>query len=750
MQIPTQRYDLLTKRTRIMRPRIIITYICIIITALSSLASPARRGALVLTQPDGTTFRAFLQGDEFANIKTTYDGHAIIQDEDGWWCYAVYEDDGSRCSSGYRIGKEVPGSILSGSRNIPRSVISENGKAKRLSINTIESDIRPSLTNFSTPARRNGIVILAQFKDIKFLHGKEDFQTMLMSDGYSLHGATGSAREYFEYQFNGRINFSFDVSEIVTLPAKREYYGKNDSRGNDSRPAEMISDACRLAAENGVDFSLYDSNNDGKVDNVFVFFAGEDEAEGADENSIWSHSWYLFSGADISLSLNGKMIDKYACTSEMTRIYDLVTGKLQKTRLSGIGTFCHEYSHTFGLPDLYDTDYESHGGWAAGVWGSTSLMDSGNQNNDGNTPPNFNVIEREILGLTEPVVIDTDGRYSLSIIETGRTYRINTDRKDEYYLLECRADNGIYSIWDKYIGGNGMLVYHIDKSASVIEKWEGQNTVNTKADHQCADLIEADGRSDSFTDYMDFYAKTENIEGIFFPYNKTNSIPSQGTPGLNFWSGKKNKISITEIEKEAAGGISFNVLGFSEDSTPPSIKGDITYEAFCDGVILGFESDRPHVGNAFMNFGLVGEETIQIQAAPYENGKYAVLIEDLDPVKTYTVSIYFELNGIKGKSSSVSFMTKKQPAVTWPFISFGSAQRNSDGTFAEGTRIPLKINNSRDIINIVWSFNDEVVPSGDHYMTITEGGNLEAHIYMKDGCEEILTKEIRTSPTSVK
>ena len=749
MQIPTQRYDLLTKRTRIMRFRIIITYICIIITALSSLASPARRGALVLTQPDGTTFRAFLQGDEFANIKTTSDGHAIIQDEDGWWCYAVYEDDGSRCSSGYRIGKEVPGSILSGSRNIPRSVISENGKAKRLSVNTIESDIRPSLTNFSTPARRNGIVILAQFKDIKFLHGKEDFQTMLMSDGYSLHGATGSAREYFEYQFNGRINFSFDVSEIVTLPAKREYYGKNDSRGNDSRPAEMISDACRLAAENGVDFSLYDSNNDGKVDNVFVFFAGEDEAEGADENSIWSHSWYLFSGADISLSLNGKMIDKYACTSEMTRIYDLVTGKLQKTRLSGIGTFCHEYSHTFGLPDLYDTDYESHGGWAAGVWGSTSLMDSGNQNNDGNTPPNFNVIEREILGLTEPVVIDTDGRYSLCRIETNIAYRINTDRKDEYYLLEYRSNDGTLRIWDKYIGGNGMLVYHIDKSTSVIEKWEGLNTVNTKADHQCADLIEADGRSDSFTDYMDFYVKTKNIEGIFFPYKKLNSIPSQGTPGLNFWSGQKNKISITEIQEDG-GVIRFNVLGFSEDSTPPSIKGDITYEAFCDGVILRFESDKPHIGHANINFGLVGGETWLFQVAPYENGKYAIKLEGLEPVKTYTATIYFELFGIKGKSSSVSFMTKKQPAVTWPFISFGSAQRNSDGTFEKGTRIPLKVNNSRDIIDIVWSFNNEVVPKGDYYLTLTEDGTLEAHIYMKDGCEEILTKEIRTSPTSVK
>ena len=511
----------------------------------------------------------------------------------------------------------------------------------------------------------------------------------------------------------------------------------------------MISDACRLAAENGVDFSRYDSNNDGKVDNVFVFFAGEDEAEGADENCIWSHSWYLFSGAGISLNLNGKMIDRYACSSEMTRIYDLVTGKLQKTRLSGIGTFCHEYSHTFGLPDLYDTDYESHGGWAAGVWGSTSLMDSGNQNNDGNTPPNFNVIEREILGLTEPVVIDTDGRYSLCRIETNIAYRINTDRKDEYYLLEYRSNDGTLRIWDKYIGGNGMLVYHIDKSTSVIEKWEGLNTVNTKADHQCADLIEADGRSDSFTDYMDFYVKTKNIEGIFFPYKKSNSIPSQGTPGLNFWSGQKNKISITEIQ-EGGGGVSFNVLGFSEDSSPPSIKGDITYEAFCDGVILRFESDKPHIGHANINFGLVGGETWLFQVAPYENGKYAIKLEGLEPVKTYTATIYFELFGIKGKSSSVSFMTKKQPAVTWPFISFGSAQRNSDGTFEKGTRIPLKVNNSRDIINIVWSFNNEVVPKGDYYLTLTEDGTLEAHIYMKDDCEEILTKEIRTSPTSVK
>ena len=742
MQIPTQRYDLLTKRTRLMKFRVIITYICLILIGFSSSASPARRGQMVLTQPDGTTFIATFHGDEFAKIKTTAVGQAIIQDEEGWWCYATYETDGSICNSGWKVGQDTPSSVLTRSCDIPKSRISEFGAKIKMSSNEFtDGNARASL--YSTPTR-NGIVILAQFKDIKFIHTKEDFTAMLMSKGYDRNGATGSAKEYFDSQFNGAIDFSFDVSEIVTLPAKREYYGKNNSRGNDSNPAEMISDACRIAAENGVDFSLYDSNKDGRVDNVFVFFAGEDEAEGADENSIWSHSWYLFSGAGITQSLNGKLIDRYACSSEMTRIYDPLTGKFQKSRLSGIGTFCHEYSHTLGLPDLYDTDYESQGGWAAGVWGSTSLMDSGNQNNEGNTPPNFNVIEREILGLAEPIVIDTDGRYSLRRIGTNIAYRINTDRKDEYYLLEYRSNDGTLRIWDKYIGGNGMLVYHIDKSASVIEKWEGLNTVNTKADHQCADLIEADGRSDSFTDYMDFYVKTKNIEGIFFPYKKLNSIPSQGTPGLNFWSGQKNKISITEIQ-ESGGVVSFNVLGFSEDSTPPSIKGDITYEAFCDGVILRFESDKPHIGHANINFGLVGGETWLFQVAPYENGKYAIKLEDLDPVKTYTATIYFELFGIKGKSSSVSFMTKKQPAVTWPFISFGSAQRNSDGTFEKGTRIPLKVNNSRDIIDIVWSFNNEVVPKGDYYLTLTEDGTLEAHIYMKDEEEEILVKEIKIS-----
>ena len=547
-----------------MKLRTIIAYICTILLAIQASGSPARRGPIALTQPDGTTFTALISGDESARIKTTLEGCAIMQNEDLWWCYATYDSEGNKYCTEWHVGSQAPASVISSSRSIPRAEIAASAKRSSAGLTLMNSTISDTAPSERTV--NSGIVILAQFKDIQFLHSKEEFEAMLMSEGYDRHGATGSAREYFEAQFGGRLDFTFDVSDIVTLPGKREYYGSNDSKGNDIRPAEMIADACQLAAEIGnVKFSNYDNNNDGKVDNVFVFFAGEDEAEGADETSIWSHSWHLFRGAGLTLELDGKMIDRYACTAEMTRIYDHSSGKLLDTRICGIGTFCHEYCHTFGLPDMYDTDYDNLGGWSAGLWGHTSIMDSGNQNNEGNTPPNFNAIEREILGLSEPAVIETDGRYTLTPVQTsGAVYRLNAEQEGEYYLFECRSDKN--DIWDKHIGGSGMLVYHIDKTPSAISRWEGLNTVNTDAGHQCADLIEADGRSDTFADYWDYMAKRDNIGGIFFPYSSTSNILAHGKPGLNFWSGDAGDLSVTEIQKEDDGRITFVISSQRENA----------------------------------------------------------------------------------------------------------------------------------------------------------------------------------------
>ena len=112
-----------------MRIRTFLSILVIFLT-LQLNARPTRPGIYTFNQPDGSSFTATCIGDEFIKIIKTYDGHAIIRDEDGWWCYAIYGPDGSKTSSGYHVGDETPSGILSQSRNIPYAALSENAASK--------------------------------------------------------------------------------------------------------------------------------------------------------------------------------------------------------------------------------------------------------------------------------------------------------------------------------------------------------------------------------------------------------------------------------------------------------------------------------------------------------------------------------------------------------------------------------------------------------------------------------------------
>ncbi len=742
-----------------MKHKLLLSILAVLIS-FSALSGPAKKGPVILMQPDGTTFSAKIRGDEFMKIVTTSDGNAIIQDEDGWWCYAIYDEKGRKTGSGHHVGEDAPAGIISGSRHIPYGKLGEKAKKKRAALPEGDEPIIGRIMKqrgISTKSSGNekitkhGLIILAQFKDVSFTYTREDFVNMLTRSGYSSNGATGSAKEYFDSQFDGMFEFSFDVSPIVTLPSNMAFYGKNNSDDSDSAPEQMVIDACNLA-DNEIDFSLYDDDGDGEVDNVFIFFAGGDEAEGAGDDCIWSHAWYIYSGAGKELTLDGKKIDRYACTAELSRSY--TSASSFRETLAGIGTFCHEYFHTFDIPDMYDSDYEGSGGTAAGLWSSTSLMDAGNQNNQGNTPPNLNAIEREILGISSPTVIDRNGGYSLKPIHLdGGYYRLNTDNKDEYYLLECRSEEG----WDKYCGGSGLLVYHIDKSdrtaghsdgygenTTASARWNIYNEVNARPDHQCADLIEADGRTDGFSAEEEeaFYLSRQNIRGIFFPGSSTNSLLPDSKPGLSFWSGQACEYSITNI-RQTTEGVAFNVIGFADSELPPNAVS-IKAEAFTDAAIIMFESDREFSGEAVVTWGKTGEGTETVSVKPYSPGKYSITLEGLQPNnKTYTVKIHFELDGLVGEENSISFMTKKNPSVAWAFIYINGAVKNSDGSMPEGVKLPLRVYNAEDAAKIEWTFNGK--PSGvggDGYFTVSSSGTLKAHIYREDGSEEIIVKEI--------
>ena len=205
---------------------------------------------------------------------------------------------------------------------------------------TASADIADAGTE-ETVAKRNCIIILAQFKNLEMTYSRENFIRLINTGNHSV-------KKYFTDQFQGKCEFNFDIGPLVTLGKPFEYYGRNVN-GADANAAEAVAEACRLAARQGVDFSKYDDDGDGTVDNVFVFTAGKDEADGGGDNALWSNSWSL-EKAGISLTLNGKKINRYAMCSELGR------GKDGKFRFAGIGMFCHEFGHVLGLVDLYNTE----------------------------------------------------------------------------------------------------------------------------------------------------------------------------------------------------------------------------------------------------------------------------------------------------------------------------------------------------------------------------------------------------------
>ena len=461
------------------------------------------------------------------------------------------------------------------------------------------------------------------------------------------------------------------------------------------------------------------------MDNVYVFVAGHDEAEYTEETDlIWSHQWYVLTGAGLRVTCDGVLINRYACSTELSGVKDM----------TGIGTFCHEYAHTFGLPDFYDTNYDEDGSWAAGLWLSTSLMDGGNYNNNAATPPNLNCIERKLLGLSAPVSLETEKSYTLEPIhKNGRYYILETGIKGEYFLFECRSNKG----WDKYIGGSGMLVYHVDENGTEptgVSKWI-QNTLNTDPLHQCVDLIEADQRSDDITNSRSPY---NNIRGIFYPQLKTTSLTGDNTPSYKIWNGTKPSASLIGITK-SGDNVIFNVIPESELPVIPDVTG-FNYQAFPDAIFISFKAEETSVPEkAVVEWCKKGDTEYESVILTSGGGKYSHLIQNLESENTlYDIRIRFESKGLPGNILNTQILTKRSPAVTWPYFYLvdGGNIKASEGFIAH-------------VVNSAKASNKEWLLDGKSLGTVKGGviypahsGHLSCTITWEDGSTDTIIKEI--------
>lgn len=659
-------------------------FIAITASVSEAFAIPAPRRPTTVAQPNGNVIHVWLRGDEHFHYALSTDGYVLLPDQKGFYTYASYDSTGA-LRAGTVIAHNVaergetdkiflktikPGLTFSdvqlqaaGNRRLQRVL------SKQAALRSSKSIPTGLISNYPTKGSPKSLVILVNFSDLSFnaANSTAEFSNMLNEAGYSEGYHVGSTRDYYSYNSSGVFTPEFVVVGPVTVSHPMAYYGKNDSNGDDSNPAEMVSEACQLAAKS-VDFSDFDYDNDGYVDNVYIYYAGMGEADGGSANTIWPHSWSL-SSADLSLTLNGKIVDAYSCSAELDG-----TGSR-----SGIGTFTHEYGHILGLTDMYDVDYNTYNGLGFDL-GEWSLMADGAYNGNGCVPPCLTILERKLLGWATPTVLT--GSASLSLSDLGSTnqgYMIATSDSGEYYLLENRQQN--INKWDQYILGHGMLIYHVDmrSDASISLSYYGTpvvmtfadmwtyNVVNAVKSHQCADIEEADNTKTYYTS-GNSAAYILGVKGDPFPGTSYNtSFTDTSTPSMATWDGSLPDKPITSI-KESNGIITFDFRGGTFDKSPTVLPasgtGNYKFTANWDSLSRAtayyldvFTKNVSASGDTVTTY-LPGYESLVVQDTSYT-------INNVDDNTTY----YYQLRATNsyvttGNSGTIKVTTPKATQIT--------------------------------------------------------------------------------------
>ncbi len=403
----------------------------------------------------------------------------------------------------------------------------------------------PSIGDITIP------VILVAFADLDFLPTStmEKISRWLNEEGYHDESmAAGSVADYFRFNSYGLFRPKFEVTCKVTLSGGYKAYGNKSGKTSSG-----IKEALALATEQGIDFSKYATNGTSPIISIVHAGPGAQEDMGDDyADYVWAH----FNSA--SFSTSNVRFNSYIIMNEALRDIDN-SGNVTNTELTGVGTFCHEFCHALGLPDIYDVNGSTSGtGQTPGFW---DVMDYQFMYN-GYAPMELTAYERCCLGWLELTDLPQDVKdvYELRPLDDTsesaipRAYRIvNPANEKEYFILENHRQAPWYS---SYYLGEGMLVWHVDYNSSV---WAG-NRVNTQAAHQYVSFVPADGT----WQYVQKILDKTSYPGDLFP-GKQNVTTFDKTLD-NYFTGDFD-LQITDIAETAEGNITFVVNPANGDAT---------------------------------------------------------------------------------------------------------------------------------------------------------------------------------------
>ena len=471
----------------------------------SGFAAKAHTGLTTITQSDGSQLTIRLHGDEHFSWYSTADDVLLVQVGSNYYVAQVEEDGTLKATPQLAHNAGERGTV-------EEQVINNQNKEKFLNLLNAEPQALAKPIGTVTPAyfphtgSPKALVILVEFQDVKFktsdpvatfthyLKGAEGEAAPEANNAYVTNVTKGmvnhgSVSQYFNDMSQRKFTPQFDIVGPVTVSMNSAYYGGNVGNSTDVNFDQMIAEACKSVSSK-VNFADYDQNNDGYVDLVYIIYAGYSESfSGNSSDCLWPKSGtnkFYEPGTNNLLMLDGKQICRYGINNELNATpSDWIDGK---PLLNGIGLFCHEFSHTMGLPDLYPTvetsrvDNQNPEYW--------DLMDGGEYTYNGYFPTPYSPWEMDVMGWTTPIELGDEAKQvSLNSYASDRTaYKINGEN-NEYLLIQNIQTDGWWGGITKAFK-TGMLVWRIDYPYDVVSLG---NRLNNEIGKPNVMIVPADG-----------------------------------------------------------------------------------------------------------------------------------------------------------------------------------------------------------------------------------------------------------------
>ena len=344
-----------------------------------------------------------------------------------------------------------------------------------------------------------------------------DVQSKMFGDGIIGDYPYESLKNYYQRSSYNQLTITGDVHGWYRAAQNRSYY---QSLGAPQGKIVLINEIL-LAYDSQVNFSDYDTDHNGKMDALFIKWAGSDTG--------WATFWWACMSTDSSpITVDGVKPYKYVWSW-----YSKPNGGAYHPQVD-----IHETGHLLGLPDYYD--YDDTTGPKGGV-GGWDMMDY----NWGD----HNAFSKYLLGWIDPVVISS-GTHEIILPPSGTTSSENTvlimpgavrDSFGEFFLVQYREKgNGN----DPLSGGpsKAVWIWHVDSTLNS-GGW-GFQYDNSYTSHKLLRLMEADGQEKIEAGNGDW-----DVNDFYLPGQLLGPLT---VPNTNSYSGSITNIAVTNIQQRAS------------------------------------------------------------------------------------------------------------------------------------------------------------------------------------------------------